>query len=86
VTLADDVLFDIVSVESAGEYRLAISFSDGEQRVVDFEPFLRGSQNPLIREYLKPERFANYRVEDGDLIWDDYGLCFPVADLYDNRI
>jgi hypothetical protein len=47
---------------------------------------LHGSRNPLIREYLKSERFNNFRVEDGDLIWDDYGLCFPIADLYENRI
>ena len=44
------------------------------------------SQNPLIRADLVREKFENFRVEHGDLIWDDYGLCFPIADLYENRI
>ena len=53
-------------------------------RLVDVEPFLRRSHNPLIRVYLDPARFAAFRVQDGDLVWDDYGLCFLVADLYEN--
>jgi hypothetical protein len=59
---------------------------DGAERLIDFEPFLRASQNPLIRAYLVREKFENFRVDHGDLIWDDYGLCFPIADLYENRI
>jgi hypothetical protein len=40
----------------------------------------------MIRDYLEPSRFGTFRVEYGDLIWDDYGLCFPTAGLYENRI
>ena len=37
---------------------------------------------------------AEYRVfpqsvvlfSGGDLFWDDYDLCFPIADLYEGRI
>ena len=67
-------------------YKLKLSFSDGAQQTIDFEPFLRRSANPQIREYLDPARFSGFRVEDGDLVWDDYGLCFPVADLYGSKI
>jgi hypothetical protein len=77
---------DITAAEPVGEYRLRLSFSDGTVRIADFEPFLRSSSNPLIRTYLDPERFANFRIEYGELVWDDYGLCFPIADLYENRI
>src|SRR5438132_1343607 len=82
VTLPTDAVIDIVGAEQVSGYKLTLSFSDGTQRVVDFEPFLRSSRNPMIRAYLEPNRFANFRVEYGDLIWDDYGLCFPIADLY----
>ena len=75
-----------VEVERAGSYRLRLFFSDGAERIVDFEPFLRASGNPLIRCFLDPELFATWRVDGGDLIWGDYDLCFPVADLYENRI
>jgi len=40
----------------------------------------------MIRAYLDPKRFANIKIEYGDLVWDDYGLCFPISDLYENRI
>jgi hypothetical protein len=76
----------ITAAERVGDCVLKISFSDGAVREIDFGKFLRSSGNPQIRSYLDPARFANYRIEDGDLIWDDYGLCFPIADLYENRI
>ena len=86
VILPDDAVVDIVEAEQVSDYELRLSFSDGTQQVVDFEPFLRASRNPMIRGYLEPNRFANFRVEYGELVWDDYGLCFPIADLYENRI
>jgi len=57
--------------------RLRLGFSDGTRRIVDFGPFLRQSRNPLIQAYLDPVAFARFTVRDGDLIWDDYDLCFP---------
>jgi hypothetical protein len=72
--------------ESAGDLKLRLKFSDGTERVVDFRPFLENSLNPLIREYLDPGRFAQFTVKNGDLLWGDYDLCFPIADLYEGRI
>ena len=79
-------MIDIVRAEQVADYQLKLWFSDGVERTVDFGPFLRSSHNPLIRVYLDPAKFADFRVEDGDLIWDDYGLCFPVADLYEDHL
>ena len=84
--LPKGAIIDIVGAEQVEDYQLRLHFSDGVVRVVDFEPFLRASRNPLIRVYLDPARFAAVRVQDGDLVWDDYGLCFPVADLYENAL
>src|SRR5205823_3515786 len=86
IVLAEGIFIDIIATEQVGNYKLSVSFSDGVNRVIDFEPFLRSSQNPQIRAYLEPDNFARFRVEEGDLVWDDYGLCFPIADLYENRI
>ena len=84
--LSDNAVINIVRAEQVSGYKLKLYFSDGAERVIDFEPFLRGSRNPMINEYLDPKKFANFKLEYGDLIWDDYGLCFPIADLYENRI
>jgi hypothetical protein len=84
--LSEGTAIDIVHAEQVADHKLRLSFSDGFERVVDFEPFLRRSRNPMIRAYLDPQKFANFRLEYGNLMWDDYGLCFPIADLYENNI
>ncbi len=84
--LSDDAVINIVRAEHVSDYKLRLYFSDGAEQVINFEPFLRASRNPMIREYLDPKKFAHFRLEYGDLIWDDYSLCFPIADLYENRI
>ncbi len=84
--LAEDAVIEIVSAEQLSDYQLKLHFNDGTERIIDFEPFLRSTRNPMIRDYLSPEKFASFRLEYGDLVWDDYGLCFPIADLYENRL
>jgi hypothetical protein len=86
VSLPEGAVIEIIRAEQVSAYRLRLHFSDGESRLVDFEPFLQESRNPMIRAYLDPKKFASFRLEYGDLVWNDYGLCFPIADLYENRI
>lgn len=76
----------ITDIIRTGDYRLCLLFNDGKEQEVDFLPFLSSSRHPAIRHFLEPECFAAYRLEYGDLIWGDYELCFPIADLYDNRL
>ena len=79
----------IIKIEKAsylGGHKLKLSFNDGVEQMIDFAPFLSSSLNPLIRKYLNLEEFNKYEVDDGDLEWNDYDLCFPVADLYENNI
>ena len=83
---------EIVNIEHVehvggrGSYVLRLHFSDGTSREVDFKTFLDTSKNPLIRAYLDPELFATYALKYGDLVWGDYELCFPIADLYEGKI
>lgn len=81
----NSVIF-VERVQDAGDFKLRITFNDATERTVDFGPFLRGSRNPLIRAYLDPGAFARFEVRDGDLVWGDYDLCFPIADLYEGRV
>jgi hypothetical protein len=75
-------VLEIVQVKYLTGYVLRLTFKDGTVRRVDFEPFLRHSQHPAIRAYLDLAKFKSYRLEHGDLLWGDYDLCFPMADLY----
>ena len=79
-------VINIVAVDPIGDYGLRLTFDDGVVQKVDFEPFLRSSPHPEIAAYLDKKRFASFRLEYGELIWDDYQLCFPIIDLYTNRI
>lgn len=86
MTLPEGAVVDIAAAEYVDGYRLRLTFSDGTARTVDFEPFLRKSHNPMIRKYLDPEEFADFSVRYGDLVWHDYDLCFPIADLSEGRV
>lgn len=77
---------NITAAEQVGEYALRLTFDDGAVQTVDFKPFLSLSRHPDIRAYLEPSRFASHRIEHGELVWGDYDLCFPIADLYQNRL
>lgn len=84
--LPKDAVIAITAAEFVSGYRLRLRFNDGKERVVDFEPFLRRSLNPMIRAYLDPAKFRQFSLEYGDLRWNDYDLCFPIADLHEGRI
>ncbi|MEO5346941.1 MAG: DUF2442 domain-containing protein [Magnetococcus sp. YQC-9] len=77
---------DIVAVEAQGPFQLRLQFDDHTEQVIDFYPFLSRSRHPDLRIWLDPARFADYRLEHGELIWGDYELCFPMSDLYHNTI
>jgi hypothetical protein len=82
----EDWVIAIEQAEYVKDYILQLKFSDGKETQVDFGPFLRQSLNPLIRKYLDKDTFKQFTVEYGDLYWNDYDLCFPIADLYEDRI
>jgi hypothetical protein len=79
----------VITVERAkyiGDYKLELEFNDKTKQAIDFFPFLSSSLNPLIRKYLSPDEFSKFEIGEGDLEWNDYDLCFSIADLYENRI
>lgn len=79
-------IVNIVSATPAGDLKLRIRFDDGAEQTVDFKPFLERSVHPDIRSFLEAGKFATYRITNGELVWGDFELCFPVMDLYDNHI
>jgi hypothetical protein len=86
MTLSENAVVFVERAEHAGDFSIRLTFSDATQRIVDFAPFLRQSRNPMIQAYLDPGAFLRFAVRDGDLVWDDYDLCFPIADLYEGRV
>ena len=79
-------VINIVSATQIGKYQLRLHFDDGTAQDVDFGPFLNQSQHPDIRAYLDEARFNAFSLDHGELVWGDYDLCFPIIDLYNNRL
>ncbi len=79
----------VISIEKAeyiNDYKISLLFSDGTRNIVDFETFLQSSSNPMTNKFLKIDKFKDFTIEHGDLVWNDYELCFPIWDLYEGVI
>jgi len=76
----------VASAEHCGDYKIKLGFNTGEEKVVDFASFISRAQHPDIKKYQDIAAFQGFRITDGDLEWNDYELCFPVFDLYQQRI
>ena len=79
-------IINILTAELVGDYRIRIRFDDASEQTVDFERFLSDAVHPDVRAWLDRDRFSRFRIEYGELVWGDYEMCFPMIDLYRNRI
>ncbi|MDO9256051.1 MAG: DUF2442 domain-containing protein [Bacteroidales bacterium] len=80
------MVISIIKAEYVGEYKIKFSFSDGVVRLIDFSDFLVNARNPMTRKYLDKQLFAKFSIESGDIIWNDYEMCFPIWDLHQGEI
>ena len=80
------MIMQITEAQYTEGYKIKLRFSDETEKIIDFEPFLNQSLNPMTRKYLDLNEFKKFNIEYGDLIWNDYELCFPIIDLYQDNI
>jgi len=76
----------ITKAEYLGNFKIRLSFNDDSVKNIDFNEFLVNAKNPMTQKYLDEKLFSSYTVKYGDLIWNDYEMCFPIWDLYNNTI
>ncbi len=77
---------EIVEAKYVSGYKIRLTFNDAMVRVADFGPFLAKARNPDTTDYRDLRRFQEFRIEDGDLIWGDLQMIFPIMDLYRGKI
>lgn len=80
---------DVLKIDSAkylSDYAIRVRFNDGTENVIDFKPFLSKSLHPSIKKYLNENLFSDFKLESGNLNWNDYDLIFPVKDLYNGSV
>ena len=79
----------VISINKAiyeGDYKIKLYFSDGIERLIDFSKFLTSARNPMVKKYLDKKMFQKFNIEYGDIVWNDYEMCFPIWDLYEGKI
>jgi len=76
----------VASANYIGDYAIRVSFNDGNEKLVDFKPFLAKSLHPAISKYLEENLFKQFKIINGNLNWNDYDLIFPIHDLYEGVI
>ncbi|MDX2249656.1 MAG: DUF2442 domain-containing protein [Bacteroidia bacterium] len=69
-----------------GDFAIRLTFSDGHRNLVDFKPFLESTRHPAIQKYFEESLFKNFQIQQGNLDWNDFDLCFPLEDLYKNSL
>ena len=67
-------------------YKVDVQFNDGKHRVVDFESFLKKAQNPMFTKYRRLKEFKSFHIRNGDLMWGDFEMIFPIEDLRHGKI
>jgi hypothetical protein len=82
MSLQEGVELNISTASWISGYVLEITFIDGFSRKVDFESFLKASDQSGIRKYLDLDAFKGFVISFGNLMWNDYSLCFSIEDLY----
>ena len=72
-------MYKIVNAEYAGDYKLLITFEDGQKRLADFYGFISKSLHPSIKKYLNKAMFQQFEIDDYEIHW---GTQFDI-DPYD---
>ena len=80
------MVISILKAEYAGEYKIEFTFSDGIVRLINFSNFLTNARNPMTKKYLDKQLFKKFGIEYGDVIWNDYEMCFPIWNLHQGEI
>ena len=79
----------IISIDKAvylDGYKIKFDFSDGVNQTIDFKGFLENAKNPMTKKYMDKDKFKDFTIEYGDIVWNDYELCFPIWDLHEGNI
>lgn len=80
------MVINIQIAEYKGDYKIYFQFSDGVEQTIDFEDFLKNARNPMTKKYLDKNLFQSFTMEYGDIMWNDFEMCFPIWDLHEGKV
>ena len=63
-------MYKIVKAEYSGDYKVLITFDNGQKRLSDFYGFISKSLHPSIHKYIDKKLFQQFKIEDYEIHWD----------------
>jgi hypothetical protein len=70
----------VIRAEYRGDYRIHVTFSDGSEKIVDFEPWLDG---PVFEPLKDPRYFRAFFLDGGTVAWPN-GADIAPETLYES--
>lgn len=79
-------ILKVVKASYLGSHQILIWFSNGKQRIVNFEPlFLKFAKGEYTFWY-HPSNFKKFQVDNGNIFWGtNEEVIFPVSFLYKSK-
>lgn len=72
----------IINAKYLEDYKIQLVFNDEQTKIIDFSDLLNSTPYNNEKKFLKKEMFQQFKIELGDLIWNDYDMCFQAKNLY----
>lgn len=72
----------ISRADYVSDYKIHFVFSDGQQRLADFYPFLSSSTHPLINKFLDMKLFKQFYIENWAIRWGDNECDLNPMEIY----
>ncbi|OGU15770.1 MAG: hypothetical protein A2X61_02465 [Ignavibacteria bacterium GWB2_35_12] len=73
----------IIDAKYLKDYKIQLVFNDKVKKIIDFYNLLINSNYPNEKKYLDKNNFIQFRIDLGDLIWNDFDMCFQAKNLYE---
>ena len=73
----------IADVQYLGDYRIRVTFRNGEYRIVDFISWLSQQKNPMTAQFMDMERFSSVKAKTTHLEWEDGEMDISAQSIYD---
>jgi len=80
------MVISILKADYIVEYIIHFYFSDGVEKIIDFSEFLKNAKSSMTRKYLDKKMFEKFTISYGDIIWNNFEMCFPIWDLHEGKI
>ena len=72
----------IIDAKYLEDYKILLTFNDFHSKIIDFFELLSSTPYKNEKKFFDKNQFQHFKIDLGDLIWNDYDMCFQAKNLY----